>query len=194
MTERPVTITLKNVVLLKSMVENSGKSLDPYVKVGIGRKHQWQSKIIKKGSLNNDFKNEQQKFMLTKQDPTKIILQFYDKKSLSADKLMGSASYDLKTHKQDSFTPRLKLMTEKGKQLGTVDVNIFYKVSVPVKPEIPKLPPFVTPSNKVIEAQTGGKSTTSRILFPASPESLKDTTPRKELAEIGKSKIDEFTS
>ena len=132
--------------------------------------------------------------MLTKQDPTKIVLQFYDKKSLSADKLMGSASYDLKTHKQDSFTPRLKLMTEKGKQLGTVDVNIFYKVSLPAKPEIPKLPPFVTPSNKVIEVQTGGKSTTSRILFPASPESMKDTTARKELAEIGKSKIDEFTS
>jgi hypothetical protein len=59
--------------------------------------------------------------------------------------MLGSASYDLKTQKQDSFTPKLKLMTEKGKQLGTVEVTIFYKQPAP---EIPKLPPFVTPANK----------------------------------------------
>ena len=126
-------------------MEKEGKNLDPYVKVGIGASHQWNSKTIKKGSLNNDFKNEQKKFSLTSKDSTIIIFQFFDKRALSTDRMLGSASYDLKTHKQDSVTASLKLMTDKKKQLGTINATIFFKESTPPAAQIPKLPAFVTP-------------------------------------------------
>ena len=91
----------------------------------MGLKQQWQSKTIKKGSLNNDFKNEQKKFTLTEKDTSVITIEFFDKKSLSVDEMMGFATYDLKNHKKDQ-TMKLKLMNKKKQQLGTVEIGVAF--------------------------------------------------------------------
>ena len=52
-------------------------------------------------------------------------MEFFDKKTLSVDEMMGFATYDLKNHKKDQ-TMKLKLMTKKKKQLGTVEIGIAF--------------------------------------------------------------------
>lgn len=111
------------MALLKTQVKKDGKGLDPFIKVAIGSKHTWKSQTIKKGSLNNDFKNEKKTFALTDKDSTIITFSFYDKKALSADDLLGSATYDLKNHKATASI-KLKLMTAKKQQLGTLETGI----------------------------------------------------------------------
>ena len=62
--------------------------------------------------MNNDFKSEQKKFTLTEKEASVITIEFFDKKALSVDEMMGFATYDLKNHKKDQ-TMKLKLMTKK---------------------------------------------------------------------------------
>ena len=59
MVEGQCIVTLKSANLLANKVD---KSIDPYIKIMIGKTHKWDSKTVRKGGLTPNFKGEYKRF------------------------------------------------------------------------------------------------------------------------------------